>query len=61
MVDYQKLYSKLFNEITKVIESLERVQEETFNEFVESNPHRDEIKKLVSNINFKNNNSFKTK
>ena len=58
MVDYEKLYFKLFNEITKTIESLEKAREETFEIFVESNPTKDQARKFVENTNPKKCNSY---
>ncbi len=53
MLDYEKLYFKLFNEITKTIESLEKAREEVFEKFVESNPTKDEATKFAANMAFK--------
>ena len=54
MVDYQKLYLELFSEITKTIAALEKVKEETFKKFVESDPSKDEARRFAENMNSKN-------
>ena len=56
MVDYEKLYIDLFNEITKTIESLEKAREDAFKKFAESDPSKAEVKRFSENINLKNNN-----
>ena len=47
MVDYEKLYLKLFNEITKVINTLEEAKEQTFKDFVRSEPSKDEAARFT--------------
>ena len=54
MVDYEKLYFKLFNEITKTIESLEKAKEEVFRKFVESNPSKAEARRFTENTDPEN-------
>ena len=61
MPDYQKLFSRLYNEITKTIENLENIQEEVFNEFVESNPLREDARTFMADIDFKSNSHYKLK
>ena len=60
MVDYKKLYLKLFNEITKTIDSLEKVREEAFNEFAKSNPSKEDTKDFVSNMELKSSSNCKS-
>ena len=55
MVDYEKLYLDLFSEITKTVAALEKVKEENFKKFVESNPTKDEARRFSENIKLKNN------
>ncbi|MBR5156132.1 MAG: hypothetical protein IKW62_06600 [Clostridia bacterium] len=50
MVDYEKLYYKLLNAITESIEILEQTQDETEQEFINSNPDKDEIVRHFSQV-----------
>ncbi len=61
MVDYQKLCIKLFNEITKTIASLEKLQEEVFNNFIQSNSSKEEAREFVTGLDLKNSSNYKLK
>lgn len=50
MPDYKKMYSTLFNSITDVIEILEKAQESTEREFIES--QNSEIIRLLGSDRF---------
>ena len=41
-------FFRLFNAVTKATEELEKVQEEIMDEFIASNPSREEVGKVVS-------------
>ena len=42
MVDYKKLYMDLYNKLTELMDTLEEIQEKSFDKFESSNPTQDD-------------------
>ena len=50
MVDYKKLYIDLFNQVSKAIEILTNIQNETADEFIEADPPPEEVIEVIDRL-----------
>ncbi len=50
MVDYKKLYIDLFNQVSKAIDILTNIQNETNDEFIKSDPPPEEVIEVIDRI-----------
>ncbi len=50
MVDYKKLYIDLFNQVSKAIDILTNIQDETTNEFIEAAPPPEEVIEVIDRL-----------
>ena len=61
MVDYQKLYIDLSNQITEAINILKNAQEQAFEDFVSSDPSKEEVMKIAAELQFPRFSAYKLK
>ena len=47
MVDYKKLYIDLFNQVSKAIDILTNIQDETTDEFIKADPPPEEATEVI--------------
>ena len=59
MADYEELFYKMFNAVSKATEKLEKAQEEILEDFIASKHTREEMSRLFENIQYKTPHFFK--
>ena len=61
MADYQKLYIDLSNQITEAINILKNAQEQAFDDFVSSDPPKEEVMKIADELKFPRSSAYALK
>ena len=58
MPDYQKLYIDLSNQITEAINILKNAQEQAFEDFVSSDPPKEDVVKIAGELKFPHSSAY---
>ncbi|MBQ9737817.1 MAG: hypothetical protein IJV86_05420 [Clostridia bacterium] len=61
MPDYQKLYIDLFNQVSEAIDTLKNAQTETLDDFINSNPPKEDIIAVIDKLKFSHSSAYKLK
>ncbi len=61
MPDYQKLYIDLFNQVSEAIDILKNAQAETLDNFINSDPSKEDIIAVIDKLKFPRSSAYKLK
>ncbi|MBQ9737047.1 MAG: hypothetical protein IJV86_01425 [Clostridia bacterium] len=61
MVDYQKLYIDLFNQVSEAIDTLKNAQEKTLDNFINSEPPKEDVIAVIDHLKSPHSSAYELK